>query len=196
MYGSGKFCSMQCSRGWNKISRIEPYNNPEYKKCKHKECRQKDQEQPIDNFYRIKSDNDKRRDICKECQKVDIHKSKSILKNYIKDMYDHMITRAYNYNRICSITYEELINMWIEQNGKCKMSGRQMTHVIGDDKETEKNPFNASIDRISSDNGYVSGNVQLICNWLNVGKSDYKIDDFIKWIKISGKHIKSQILQP
>jgi hypothetical protein len=34
-----------------------------------------------------------------------------------------------------------------------------------------------SVDRIDSSKGYVPGNVQLVCKWVNLAKQDYSNDD-------------------
>ena len=51
------------------------------------------------------------------------------------------------------------------QNAKCAMLGVDIAHVYGQ-------PNTMSVDRIDSSKGYVEGNVQLVCQFVNRGKND------------------------
>jgi len=69
-------------------------------------------------------------------------------------------------DREVTITEEELIALWDKQNGLCAISGMPMAHEF-------KNLRSASIDRIDSSKGYVPGNVQLVCQWVNYAKNNH-----------------------
>jgi hypothetical protein len=43
---------------------------------------------------------------------------------------------------------------------------------------------NASIDKINPSLGYVKNNVQLVCNTINMMKSDMSIDELLKFCKL------------
>ena len=75
----------------------------------------------------------------------------------------------------CSITIENLEDIWSAQNGFCALSGWQMTMRLADGVV----PTNASIDRIDSSVGYELGNVQLVCRAANVAKHDLTMNEFI-----------------
>ena len=75
----------------------------------------------------------------------------------------------------CSITIENLEDIWNAQNGYCALSGWQMTMRLADGVV----PTNASIDRIDSSVGYELGNVQLVCRAANVAKHDLTMNEFI-----------------
>ena len=55
----------------------------------------------------------------------------------------------------------------------------------------DRSPFNMSIDRIDSKLGYVKGNIQLICVWMQTAKLDYDIDDFKNWVIEAGEFMET-----
>ena len=56
------------------------------------------------------------------------------------------------------ISTEFLLNMWIEQDGKCALTGLQMVWGQG-----VVSPMNISIDRVDQTRGYYTDNVRLVC---------------------------------
>jgi len=60
------------------------------------------------------------------------------------------------------ISTEFLLNMWIEQDGKCALSGLQMVWGQG-----VVNAMNVSIDRVDQTRGYYTDNVRLVCWCVN-----------------------------
>lgn len=75
------------------------------------------------------------------------------------------------------ISLDFLESLWKRQRGLCAISGVPMTHIRGSGKV----PTNVSIDRIDSSEGYVEGNIQLVCYRVNVLKMEYDVDDLIWW---------------
>lgn len=71
-----------------------------------------------------------------------------------------------------SVTPEQLWEIWIEQNGKCAYTGWKLTHGV-----------DASLDRIDSAFGYVSGNVQWVHKDINRMKTDFPEVYFLKLCK-------------
>jgi hypothetical protein len=56
-----------------------------------------------------------------------------------------------------------LADLYARQSGRCALSGVKLVHQIG--------KLNAiSIDRIDNGIGYVRGNIQLVCQFVNLGK--------------------------
>lgn len=92
---------------------------------------------------------------------------------YAKDLKSWLIyilktakNSARRYNREFGITVDYLIKLYDEQGQVCNISGMQM--------ETSMYNLRAiSLDRIDRDKGYVPGNVQLICKWVNIGKGGH-----------------------
>lgn len=70
------------------------------------------------------------------------------------------------------IDQPHVFDLWARQDGRCAITGIQM--AIG--------PFQlaaASLDRIDSTGGYVTGNVHLVCKWVNLAKSDASLAEFL-----------------
>ena len=72
-----------------------------------------------------------------------------------------------------NITKEYLKEKWDEQNGKCAVCGIPMTF----EQCNGRTPTNVSIDQISHKEGYIVGNVQLVCMAINQMKSDMEMND-------------------
>lgn len=83
------------------------------------------------------------------------------------------------------VEQEDIINLWYEQEGKCALSGVYMTHHAD---RGEKKDFNASIDRIRSNEGYLKGNIQLVCQRVNIIKNDLDHASLYWWIKHIHQH--------
>lgn len=66
--------------------------------------------------------------------------------------------------------------LWEQQNGKCALTGVEMTYKFG-------SLFAASPDRIDSSVGYVIGNIQLVCKAVNIAKGSASDADLKEWIE-------------
>lgn len=86
------------------------------------------------------------------------------------------------------ISTDALEVLWVDQHGMCKLSGWPMTMELAKGVV----PTNASIDRISSDAGYVLGNVQLVCRAVNVAKSDLAQSKFLQLCKAITENANGQ----
>lgn len=71
-----------------------------------------------------------------------------------------------------SVSPEYLWEVWEKQNGKCRYSGRKLAHGV-----------DASIDRIDSSKGYVTGNIQWVHKDINKIKSDFQESEFLSICK-------------
>lgn len=89
------------------------------------------------------------------------------LKNSLK------VAKSPKYNYSFNLTYDYILNLYRNQNGKCFYTGRVMTFTRGCNDSL-------SIDRIDSVLGYTVDNVVLCCSKVNVMKSDLNHLDFIK----------------
>jgi hypothetical protein len=81
--------------------------------------------------------------------------------------------RARNMGFPHNITLSDLLELWIEQRGRCTVTGVVMRFESGDSQN--KNAYACSIDRIDNDadRGYVLGNVRLLTHWANNAKSTW-----------------------
>ena len=80
-------------------------------------------------------------------------------------------------NRKEFLTLDYMMGIYHAQDGKCALSGEQMTHITGKGRGST----NISIDRIDSSKGYVPGNVQLVCAIINCMKNEHPQEEFIKF---------------
>lgn len=74
------------------------------------------------------------------------------------------------------ISVDALELLWQTQQGLCALTGWPMTMELANGVV----PTNCSLDRIDSGQGYVVGNVQLVCRAANIAKSDLSTADFVK----------------
>jgi len=80
------------------------------------------------------------------------------------------------------ITIEELWKLFQDQDEKCAISGMPIS--LGQYSRTNKGkPCTASLDRISSEEGYLSENIQWVHKYINIMKNKFSQDDFIKMCK-------------
>jgi hypothetical protein len=68
------------------------------------------------------------------------------------------------------IDFGYLNDMYKAQDGKCAITGLAMIHKWN-------SPYSMSCDRIDSSIGYIKGNVQLVCQWVNLAKNTHSNDD-------------------
>jgi hypothetical protein len=84
-----------------------------------------------------------------------------------------------------AITAAHLIDLWNRQEGRCAVSGVILTHHA--DGSGHKD-FNASIDRIDSQQGYSPNNVQLVTYRVNLLKQSLSTDMLYWWVKTIYQH--------
>jgi ribosomal protein L33 len=77
------------------------------------------------------------------------------------------------------ITLSYLKNLWDNQKGNCSYLGIPM-HLS---KRGECKPNSASLDRIDSSKGYVQGNVEFVCLFVNYGKNKFSKEDTLNFLK-------------
>lgn len=75
-----------------------------------------------------------------------------------------------------SLTREDLIKQLEKQNGKCALSGIELTCLLESGKRFKTN---ASIDRIVPGKEYSPENIQLVCSALNSWRGDTELSEFI-----------------
>jgi len=70
-----------------------------------------------------------------------------------------------------NITLSHLVELWIQQQGRCTVTGVVLSFETG--SLQHKNPRAVSCDRIVNSRGYVRGNVRLLTHWANNAKSTW-----------------------
>lgn len=87
------------------------------------------------------------------------------------------------------LTQDDLIHLYREQQGRCALSGVELTFQSG----RGRIPTNCSIDRIDSSRDYTRDNIQLACIWANMMKKNMPQGEFIEWCrKIATTHPPAQ----
>lgn len=122
-----------------------------------KVCKQCDTEKDVSKFSADKMSKDGLQTYCKDCQMVKVKNNASTLDGYInKALLDLKNNSKRNGDNVeISITKQDLLDLYNNQSGKCKLSGRQLTHEAG--KYT-----NVSIDLIDSAKPYQKDNIRLV----------------------------------
>lgn len=97
-----------------------------------------------------------------------LNKRRTYAKEYYpKHVRPVFVRSLYNRLKHCPtdnpVTVDELMDLYLTQNGCCALSGIKMTWASGKGVQ----PTSISIDRINNDKGYEVGNVRLICFTIN-----------------------------
>lgn len=101
----------------------------------------------------------------------------STVKGHFTRLALNIRNRAKRKNLEFAINKELLIKIWEGQEGKCALTGIEMTHEKG--KGTI--PTVASVDRIDPSKGYTPHNIQLVCNQANKMKQDLTKEQLKMW---------------
>jgi len=132
-----------------------------------------DSPQESDVFYR--NGKDKR---CRNCKKDQYlnrrlrNRGRKDLDRILLERWHGMKDRAIKKNFELNISLDEIKTLWNKQEGKCAISGIDMTYIFNGGRI----PTNVSIDRIDSSRGYTIDNIQLVCMAVNQMKNDLSMD--------------------
>lgn len=121
--------------------------------------------------------------ICKICssgrnRKV-VRKSSENLEGCLYQMFQNTRTRSKKKKLLFDIDLEFLKYLYNKQNGKCALSGIEMTYYFG----YGRSPKNVSIDKINPSKGYVKTNVRLVCSHVNMMKSYLTDSELVEFCK-------------
>ena len=75
------------------------------------------------------------------------------------------------------VSLEYLIALYEKQRGICAISSLPM-HIT-----TDQSDLSVSVDRIDINEGYVDGNVRLVCTRINLMRSTLNDHDFLWWCR-------------
>jgi hypothetical protein len=87
-----------------------------------------------------------------------------------------------------NLSLDYLMFLYDSQQGKCALSGREMTYITGQGRV----PTNISIDKIDPSRGYVEGNVQLTCRQANIMKMELNANELTSWCEDISNHLKGK----
>ena len=145
-----------------------------------KTCSKCSKEYPVSDFFKHKQTKDGLHSWCKSCCKEGNEKSR-------QKKYSTFEGRITTFLRTCknsaekrgnefSLTRQDLIDCWENQQGLCVYSGIEMT-------TQPALPTSVSVERIDSSIGYTPENTVLCCNHINRMKSDLSYDEFFTFCK-------------
>ena len=97
--------------------------------------------------------------------------------------WDHLLRGASKRNFLVSITIEEAWKLFLKQERKCVLSGLPLT--FGGARGVGKT---ASLDRIDSKQGYITGNIQWVHKDINRMKQHFDETQFLKLCRIVTEH--------
>jgi hypothetical protein len=123
--------------------------------------------------------------MCNACNKISSNRRIKILYDrddlvfYLRRLFNGISYRCRNNPKYKKLGFdlirEDLIDLYNKQEGKCAISGIQMTHYIGKNQGYHHN--NVSVDRIDSTKGYIKENIQLVCTTVNLMKSNMSLEE-------------------
>lgn len=159
-------------------SKTQPHSTgPKSRVCKTCNIRKDINRFEISKGYRAR--------ICRSCRQSGKRKRLSESPYaYTSNLYAQLIHRrkkTHDFN----IDKEYLHKLYDLQEGRCLYTGIMMTHIKDG---TGYHLSNISIDRIDNTQGYVEGNIALVCLACNMMKYTMDLKDLVKWCKLIAKH--------
>jgi len=124
---------------------------------------------------------------CKKCKvKATDRRRHASLFNHIKTLYQYAKYRAKIQQIPFTIPPKYLHQLFEIQEGKCALTGVPLERKAYD---KGINITNISVDKIDPSLGYVEGNIQLVCYWVNVAKFNLATEEFKKWCGYVVSHV-------
>lgn len=147
-------------------------------------------------IYRASSVDGKRKKTCsRDCHNKRRAKYQANLvnkdfKHFLTKLARSVRTRAARENIRYDLSTDFILNLFAEQNGKCKMTGVpfELNQRRG---RTNISPRLPSIDKIEPAKGYIKSNVQLVCFMYNQAKDVWTDNDVLKFAKALVAHQKA-----
>ena len=131
---------------------------------------------------------------CRHLKKY-INQNSEIIKKYCDNRKDEYSPFRYHLNNAkkhsiknkhtINIDLEYLKILWDHQQGKCAVTGLhlQIKHIHTKKQRTDKNPYQASLDRIDNNQGYIKGNVRFVCLIFNYARNTFSDREVIEFCK-------------
>lgn len=127
------------------------------------------------NKYKIRNGRDTRCSKCKAEQNKKARQQYTDDKKLYKVLQERWLgarDRALNKGIPFTITKDDLIELWEQQNGLCNISKIPMTFEL----DSGRIYTNISIDQKNPGQGYTKDNIQLVCSAVNQLKSNWDMD--------------------
>lgn len=129
-------------------------------------------------YYSYRDNKDKR---CRKCKQVQMKEARdkysedTKLYKVLQERWLAARDRASNKGIPFTITKEDLLELWEQQNGLCNISKIPMTYELDNGRVFT----NVSVDQKNPGQGYTKANVQLVCSAVNQLKSNWDMDTVI-----------------
>lgn len=104
-------------------------------------------------------------------------------RRFMTDMVAYIKRMCKKDSIACDIDLDHMCGVWERQNGRCALTGVLMTH-------TDKSLCGVRIDRINDKDGYIKGNVHLVCDGIKRMRKDMSVEE----IKLFMQEIKNVIV--
>lgn len=130
---------------------------------------------PLDEFR--KDGHGKWARLCKKCANESArvlfarNKSNPTLEFFAKEKVSRIKSRIKRRGITCSITHQDFMDIYNEQNGKCFYTGKTMDINLS-------SIYSASPDRVNPNKNYEKGNVVLCCMGVNFMKGTLQLSEF------------------
>lgn len=143
-----------------------------------------DNHKNVNQFYKDKTNTSGLQTYCKDCGTEKTKKWASTFDGFVKKLYKDTETNMKRRAKDLTfkITIEDIKELYKKQNGKCALTGNQMSFDCYMTKGNQHiiNKWNMSIDRIDSSKGYELDNIQLVCAIINRMKTDLQDNEFVQ----------------
>jgi len=114
----------------------------------------------------------------------DAHKNWNGIGDVSKSFFSRIKSSAIQRNYIFELTIDDLWELFLNQEGKCALTGTSLELPVNVRKLRDKSDKRlASLDRIDNSVGYIKTNVRWICKRVNYMKHTMNDDEFLSWIK-------------
>jgi hypothetical protein len=176
-----KSCRASKLREYRKNNLIVNSNRKEYRKRNRNKINEQKRLSYQKNNSIIKQKNNKyyhsNAEYCKTRQRE--YQSKVETKNidtWICKCIKHAKASDKKYGRGFDLDFDYIKQMYGIQDGNCALSGVKMLH-------DRNNLFSLSIDRIDPKSGHIKGNVQLVCQAVNLAKREYSCEHLVDFLE-------------
>lgn len=140
----------------------------------------------IENFFKHNQTKDGHHSWCKSCCKEGNERSRlkkySTFEGRISTFLSCCKRNSIKRGQECTITSDDLLSAWHQQDGVCAYTGIKMT--------TAPNEYHSvSVERIDNEIGYTPENTILVCNIINQMKSNIPGEVFYEFCRSVVKHL-------
>lgn len=146
----------------------------------------------VSEFQTKKSAPDGLQSYCKKIKRQQMIEWASTQDGFLTRLFDYLKNNAEKRARDIKIeiTKDDVIELYKQQNGKCALTGQQLTTNVVTNENNLSPLWNISVDRIDSNGNYTKDNIQLVGAMINKMKWDFSQDDFINACKLVASYNK------